>query len=55
MPQNYIQAATWTILAKVGGVDANKLLSLLESEMTPAQIAEAQRLATQWWEAHHKQ
>jgi len=27
---------------------------LLESRMTPAQIAEAQRLANKWWEAHHK-
>jgi len=54
--QDYIQAAKWSILAKAGGdKNGNKLLSLLEPEMTPAQIAEAQRLANQWWEVHHKQ
>jgi TPR repeat protein len=54
--QDYIQAAIWLILAKAGGVEqANKGLSLLELEMTPAQITEAQRLANQWWKAHHKQ
>ncbi len=47
--QDYMPAAKWLILAKAGGVEnADKLLSLLESEMTPAQIAEAQRLTNQW-------
>jgi TPR repeat protein len=56
VPQDYVEAAKWGILAKAGGAEqANKLLSLLEPEMTRAQIAEAQRLANQWWEAHHKQ
>ncbi len=46
VPQDYVQAAKWSILAKAGGVkDANELLSSLESEMTPAQIAEAELLA----------
>ncbi len=54
VPQDYIQAAKWSILAKTGdNKDANKLPSLLESKMTPTQIAEAQRLATQWWKTHH--
>ena len=54
--QDYIQAAKWIILAKGGGVkNTNKLLSLLESVMTPAQFAEAQHLANQWREVHHKQ
>ncbi len=53
--QDYMPAAKWLILAKAGGIEnTNKLLSLLESKMTPAQIAEAQRLANQWWKAHHK-
>ena len=55
VPQDYIQAAKWSILVKTGGNKNAKLLSLFESEMTPTQIAEAQRLANQWWEAHHKQ
>ncbi len=56
VPQDYIQAAKWIMLANAGGDKvANKLLSSLESKMTPTQIAEAQRLATQWWKAHHKQ
>jgi hypothetical protein len=56
VPRDYVQADKWFILAKAGGVEqANKGLSLLESEMTPAQLTEAKRLANQWWEAHHKQ
>ena len=53
--QDYMQAAKWLILAKAGGIEnANKLLSSLESRITPTQIAEAQRLANQWWGTHHK-
>jgi len=42
VPQDYVRAGEWFILAKDGGVEqANKALSLLEQHMTPAQIAEA--------------
>lgn len=51
--KNYIQALKWFILAKAKGEPVK--LSLVESEMTSTQISEAQRLANQWWEAHHKQ
>jgi TPR repeat protein len=54
--QDYVQAAKWLILAKVGGgKNANKALSFLEQKMTPTELAEAQRLANQWRKAHHKQ
>jgi len=55
VPQDYIQASKWLILAKADGVETYKALSPLELVMLPAQLAEAQRLANQWWEAHHKQ
>jgi TPR repeat protein len=56
VPQDYVRGGKWLILAKAGGVEqVNKLLSSLKQRMTPAQIAEAQRLANQWWETHHKQ
>ena len=34
------------------GSSVKRLLSVLETEMTPAQIAEAQRLAREWDAAH---
>lgn len=56
VPQDYAQAAKWYILAQAGGDEnASKGLSLLERVMTPSQISEAQRLAREWWKAHHKQ
>lgn len=55
VPQDYAQATKWFILSKAAGVEqTSKVLNLLESKMTSAQIAEAQRLANQWWQAHHK-
>ncbi|MFO1507196.1 MAG: bifunctional trypsin-like peptidase domain-containing/SEL1-like repeat protein [Lysobacterales bacterium] len=52
-PQDYVQAAKWFILAKANGTEgADEALSRTERKMTPQQIAEAQRLAAQWWAAH---
>ena len=49
LPQNYIQAYMWASLAAGQGYElAAKGLEILEKEMTPAQIAEAQRLAREW-------
>jgi TPR repeat protein len=46
VPQNYVLSAQWWILANAsGGAKAAKALTTLESIMTPAQIAEAQRKA----------
>lgn len=56
VPQDYVQAAKWLIVAKAGGsTEAGKGLSWLEQQMTASQIAEAQRLASEWWASHHEQ
>ena len=49
VPQDYAEAAKWYRLAADQGLEkAAKGLEVLEKEMTPAQIAEAQRLAREW-------
>ena len=61
VPQNYTSALKWLILAKAGGskTDANlmhdvdNLMRAVEQAVTPAQVAQAQKLASQWWAAHH--
>ena len=35
------------------GSSVKRLLSVLETEMTPDQIAKAQALAAEWWEKWH--
>jgi TPR repeat protein len=49
VPQDYVQAHMWYNLAAVGG-DATSVKNrdLIAQKMTPAQIAEAQRLAREW-------
>ncbi len=47
--QNYIQAYMWETLAAAQGNDnASKGLEILEKQMSPDQLAEAQRLAREW-------
>ena len=47
--QNYVQARMWFNLAGAGGnSDGNKNGDVVAGKMTPAQIAEPQRLATVW-------
>ncbi len=47
--QNYVQAHVWYDLAAAQGKkDASKWRDSLAKKMTPAQIAEAQRLAREW-------
>ena len=47
--QNYIQAYMWeTLAAAQGNENASKGLEILEKKMSPAQLAEAQRLAREW-------
>ncbi|MGB3097213.1 MAG: tetratricopeptide repeat protein, partial [Candidatus Deferrimicrobiaceae bacterium] len=53
VPQNYILAHMWFNLAVSalegkGRNDAEKIRDLVASKMTPAQIAEAERLAREW-------
>jgi len=47
--QDYVLAFMWLHLAAAqGDADSAKRVEILEKEMTPAQIAEAQRLAGEW-------
>ena len=49
VPQDYVQAYRWYTLAAAKGLkEAVKGRDLLEKRMTPAQLAEAQRLARGW-------
>ncbi len=49
VPQDYVQAHMWYNLAAAQGQkDAGKVRDSLAGKMTPAQIAEAQRLAREW-------
>lgn len=63
VPQDNTRAMMWGLIAKVGIEDSpdtialqdNKLfLQMVERRSTPAQIADAQRLAREWWAAHPK-
>jgi len=48
-PQDYVLAHMWLNLAAAQGFEkAAELRDLLEENMTPAQLAEAQRLAREW-------
>ena len=50
VPGDDVQACFWWILASVqGNRDAHRNLQMIKKEMTPEQIAEAHRLASQWW------
>ncbi len=49
VPQDYVRAHMWANLATAqGDEDAREFRDLLAQEMTPAQLAEAQRLAREW-------
>ena len=49
VPQDYVQAHMWANLAAASGyADAVKNRDIFAAKMTPAQIAEAQRLASAW-------
>jgi len=49
VPRNYVRAYMWASLAAAqGDEDGAKGLETLEKNMTPAQLAEAQRLAREW-------
>jgi len=56
MRQDYVQAHKWfNILDANGDEDGHKYRDVLEEEMTPAQVAEAQKLAREWMEGHGKE
>jgi len=46
--QDYVQAYMWYILAAQGEKDTGELRDGLAKQKTPAQIAEAQKLAREW-------
>ncbi|MCH7888538.1 MAG: sel1 repeat family protein [Proteobacteria bacterium] len=50
VPQDYVQAHLWFTLSAAQGNDdtARKNRELVAEKMTPAQIAEAQKLAREW-------
>ena len=51
---NYVKAYMWYLLANAQGQkEAANNLDIIKNEMTPAQIAEAQAFATEWWEKHN--
>ena len=55
VPKNYVQAHMWASLTAARGMDgAADGLDIIAEQMTPDQIAEAQRLAREWKEKHRK-
>ncbi len=55
VPQDYVQAHMWFNLAASGGnEDGRGNRDTVAQQMTPAQIAEAQRLAREWLEKHER-
>jgi TPR repeat protein len=48
VPQDYVMADMWFNLAATGNQDALQDRELVERLMTPAQIAEAKKLASDW-------
>ena len=44
--------AWWSISAKQGRKNAKKNKAITKEEMTPAQIAEAQKLSSEYWEKY---
>ena len=55
VPLDYVQAHMWLNLAAAQGWgDAAKDRDIIAKRMTPAQIAEAQRMAREWLEKHQK-
>lgn len=55
VPIDNVQEMKWYFIAKAGGSTTNDgSLQIAESISTPAQIAEAQRMAREWWAAHPK-
>jgi TPR repeat protein len=49
VPQNYVRAHMWLNLAAARGKEyAKRVRDIVAKKMTPARIAEAQRLAREW-------
>jgi len=51
--EDYVQAyAWWSIAATQGRKSAKNNKAITKEEMTPAQIAEAQKLSSEYWEKY---
>ncbi len=49
VPKDHVQAHLWANLAAAQGIEqARKAVDILDGKMTPAQLAEAQRLVREW-------
>ena len=56
VPQDYVLAHKWfNLAATLGSKGASDERDSIAKRMTPAQIAEAQKLAREWWVAFNKQ
>ena len=54
IPMNYVNAYMWYSFAKAQGNEmAADNFGIVQKQMTPAQITEAQALATEMWEKHN--
>jgi hypothetical protein len=54
MEYDPISALIWRSIANLGYPAAEMRTNSLKEKMTPAQIAEAQRMAREWLDAHPK-
>ena len=52
IPQNYVEAYAWWSIAAQENEDAKKNKGIIKGWMTPAQIAEAQKLSSELWEKY---
>ncbi len=54
VPQDYVEAYKWLDLIVAGGQEHWKdLRDEIEAKLTPQQLAEARRRASEWRESHH--
>ena len=53
VPQDNVQAMMWYLIAKDGGIELDdQNLQQLKAHSTWGQIAEANKMAQEWWTAH---
>jgi len=53
VPQNNLQAYAWVSSAAAqGSEEAKNNIGIIREQMTPAQIAEAQKLSSEYWEKY---
>jgi hypothetical protein len=56
VPQDFVQALRWCVIARATDgssptIDQN--LQIILDLVTPSQIAQAEKLASEWWAEHH--